>query len=99
MTKKARDKILAGLNDAIAFADGTADKSKYRVHIPPEIDVRAMRRRMKLTQEDFCASYGFTLARVRDWEQGRSSPDGAVRAYLLVIDRQPKAVAKALRVA
>ncbi len=99
MTKKARDKILAGLNDAIAFADGTADKSKYRVHIPSEIDVAGIRRQLKMTQAEFCAQFGFGIARVRDWEQGRSSPDGAVRAYLLVIDRQPKAVAKALRVA
>jgi putative transcriptional regulator len=35
----------------------------------------------------------------RQWEQGRRVPEGPTRAYLLVIDREPKAVAKALRIA
>jgi putative transcriptional regulator len=36
---------------------------------------------------------------VRDWEQGRSKPDGAVRAYLIVIDREREAVERALTAA
>lgn len=34
---KAADKIAAGLKDAIAYADGTADKSAYRVHEPKPV--------------------------------------------------------------
>ena len=37
-----------------------------------------------------------SVPRIRDWEQGRSKPDGAVRAYLLVIQREPEAVNRAL---
>jgi hypothetical protein len=40
-----------------------------------------------------------TAARVRDWEQGRSKPDGAIRAYLIVIDREREAVERALTAA
>ena len=62
-------------------------------------DAIAIARRLGLTQRDFAARFGFSLARVRDWEQGRSRPDGALRAYLLVIEREPKAVARALKAA
>lgn len=40
--------------------------------------------------------YNLSVARVRDWEQGRSQPDGAVRAYLREIEREPQAVERAL---
>jgi putative transcriptional regulator len=96
MTRKAFDKIAAGLKDAIAFAEGTADPSTYRVHVAPEIDVRAIRAKLNLTQAEFSARYGFNIARLRDWEQGRSRPDGAVRAYLRVIERKTEAVDEAL---
>jgi putative transcriptional regulator len=99
MTKRAFDKIAAGLCDAIAIAKGEADPSTYRVHVPSDVDVKSLRRRLGLSQEEFAQRYSFTCARVRDWEQGRSKPDGAVRAYLIVIDREPEAVARALNAA
>jgi putative transcriptional regulator len=94
---KAFDLIHAGLRDALAFAKGKADKSKYRVHVPDKVDVKALRVSMGLTQEEFAQHYLFTAARVKDWEQGRSTPDGATRAYLTVIERNRKAVDQALQ--
>ncbi|HEX4158950.1 MAG TPA: helix-turn-helix domain-containing protein [Rhizomicrobium sp.] len=94
MSKKVFNDIRAGLEEAIAFSEGR--ETGIRTHIPPEIDVRAIRKRMKLTQDAFAASFGFSVARLRDWEQGRTSPDSASRAYLLVIDRAPDAVREAL---
>jgi putative transcriptional regulator len=52
-----------------------------------------------MTQQEFAVSFGFSVNTVRHWEQGRRVPEGPTRAYLLVIDREPKAVQKALRVA
>ena len=52
-----------------------------------------------MTQRAFADVFGFTLAQLRDWEQGRASPTHAARAYLLVIDREPEAVQRALKVA
>ncbi|MGD0335361.1 MAG: hypothetical protein ABSA90_19230 [Xanthobacteraceae bacterium] len=43
MSKRAFDKIKAGLDSAKAYLDGTADKRKYRVHVPETIDVRKIR--------------------------------------------------------
>lgn len=94
--KSAFEKIAAGMADAIAIAHGNADPATFAVHIPPAIDVKGIRARKRMTQERFASRYGLSLARVRDWEQNRSSPDSAARAYLLVIDREPEAVERAL---
>jgi putative transcriptional regulator len=91
--------IIRGMKEAIAFAEGTADMSLYRVHIPAEIDVRAIRGRLGLTQQQFAVRFGFNINTLRHWEQGRRVPEGPTRAYLMVIDREPKAVEKALRIA
>ncbi len=96
---KLGKKLIAAAHEGIAIARGEADPSTYRLHIPAQIDVRAMRRRLGMTQEAFALRYGLSIARVRDWEQGRSSPDGAVRAYLMVIEREPEAVERALTMA
>jgi putative transcriptional regulator len=89
--------ILRGLEQAIAIANGTADTSQYTVHVPAEIDVRAIRSRLGMTQEQFAMRFGFSVNTLRHREQGRRAPEGPTRAYLLVIDREPEAVQKALR--
>lgn len=96
MTKRTFEKIAAGLSDAIAIARGEADPSTYRVHMPAEVDVKAIRKRKRMTQTEFAARYQLNVARLRDWEQGRSRPDSAARAYLRVIEREPEAVERAL---
>jgi putative transcriptional regulator len=95
---KAGEGILRGLKQAIAFANGTAKKGAYVVHIPPEIDVKAIRGRLGLTQQRFAVRFGFNIKTLRLWEQGRLVPEGPTRAYLKVIDREPKAVKRALRI-
>jgi len=40
---KVADSIRRALQEAIAFAEGTADASAYRVHVPETIDVKAIR--------------------------------------------------------
>ena len=65
--------------------------------IPPQVDVRSIRERVGLSQGAFARRYGFAVRTVQDWEQGRRRPDSSVRAYLLVIDRNPKAVERALQ--
>jgi len=57
---------------------------------------KAIRRVLRLTQEEFSARFRIPLGTLRDWEQGKSEPDQAARAYLTVIARDPEAVRKAL---
>jgi putative transcriptional regulator len=96
---KVGKSILRGLEQALAFAEGRAKKGTYVVHIPPEIDVRAIRGRLGLTQRQFAERFGFNLNTLRHWEQERRVPEGPTRAYLTVIAREPQAVQKALQIA
>ncbi len=93
------DSIRCGLEQAVAFADGQADPQTYRVHVPVEIDVKAIRSRLAMTQQEFAGRFGFSINTLRHWEQGVRQPEGPARAYLLVIDRDPQAVQKALNAA
>jgi putative transcriptional regulator len=95
MTKLGK-KLIAAAHESIAIARGEADPGTYRVHIPARINVSALRRKTGLTQEEFALRFGLTVARVRDWEQKRSEPDAAARAYLKVIEKEPEAVKRAL---
>src|SRR5713101_7455493 len=58
--------------------------------------VRALRKRLNLTQEEFAARFHLPLGTVRDWEQGAHRPDKAAQVLLTVIARDPDAVARAL---
>lgn len=96
MTKRAYDKIKAGLDDARAFLDGTADKRRYRVHVPASVDVKKIRKALGLSQESFAATYGFALSAVRDWEQGRRRPERSARILLKIVEKDPETVTRAL---
>ena len=58
--------------------------------------VRIVRRALQLTQEEFAARYQIAIGTLRDWEQDRYEPDGAAKAYLKVIAREPELVRRAL---
>jgi putative transcriptional regulator len=96
MSKRAFEKIKAGLDSAKAYLDGTADKRNYRVHVPEKIDVRKIRARLGLSQEAFAERYGFALSAIRDWEQGRRRPERSARILLKIVEREPEAVRRAL---
>ena len=55
-----------------------------------------IRQRMGLSQEQFAERFRIPLGTLRDWEQHRTVPDQAARAYLLVIEREAAAVERAL---
>ncbi len=99
MAKRIFDDIKEGLEQAVAIARGEAPPTSYKVHVPSDIDVRAIRLSTGMTQERFASAFGFPVATLRDWEQGRARPDTSARAYLLVISRERQAVERALQVA
>jgi putative transcriptional regulator len=90
MSKQAFDKIKAGIEGAIAIARGEADRATYRVHVPEEIDVRAIRKKLGMSQARFAASFGFGPDAVQNWEQGRHRPEGAASPFLKVISASRK---------
>ena len=94
MSKKVFDQIAEGLNEALAVARGA---EPYKLHVPAEIDVKAIRMRTGLTQKDFASTFGFGFDQLKQWEQGRARPVQAMRAYLLLINSNPEQMVKALR--
>lgn len=96
---KAGDSIRKGLEQAVAYAKGRTAKKGYRVHVPAHVNVKAIRTKLGMTQQAFAARFGFSINTLRHWEQGKREPEGPTRAYLLVIDRAPREVEKALRIA
>jgi putative transcriptional regulator len=63
------------------------------------VDVKAIRTKLGMTQEEFSGRFGFSVNTLRHWEQGKRVPEGPTRAYLIVIDRDPEAVQRALTAA
>lgn len=91
---KSGQSILRGARQALAYAHGTRDG--FAAHVPETVDVAAIRKRLGLSQADFAARFGFKLDAIQNWEQGRRRPEGAARAFLRVIEREPAAVQRAL---
>ncbi len=95
--RTAGESIIAGMQDALAYAQGETQRGQtHMVSVPETIDVKAIRKRQGLTQADFAQCYGFALTSIRNWEQGRRQPEGPARLLLLVIDCEPEAVQRAL---
>ena len=90
-------RIIASLKEAVDWAEGTDVPVRVTTVKVPTIDVRARRQRLRLSQAAFAAKFGFQPATLRNWEQGRTRPDGPARVLLAVIARHPEAVEDALR--
>lgn len=88
--------IISGLREAVAFARGEIALPVRMVHVREAVDVRALRAKLGLSQSKFASQYGISLRTLQEWEQGRTTPDSTVCAYLTVIERNPQAVIEAL---
>ena len=91
---KAGSRLLNSARQASAIARGEAEPA--RLYVPAELDVKAIRTRTGLSQDDFASAFGFTANQIRDWEQNRSRPLGGVRAYLMLIGENPEVVREML---
>jgi len=91
---KAFNSIKQGLQEAIAHARG--NEEGVLVHRPRTVEVKAVRAKMGMTQEQFAARFGFSTATLRHWERGDRTPRGPALVLLNVIERNPEAVMDAL---
>jgi len=90
-------KIVNGLHEAIAHARGDHSVARVRVvRVPEEVDVRAIRQQLNLSQREFARRFGFNLDALQNWEQKRRFPDSTARVLLKVIEHHPEVVEEAL---
>jgi putative transcriptional regulator len=60
------------------------------------MDVKRIRAKLDQSQEEFAMMIGVSVGTLRNWEQGRRTPDGPALALLRVAERNPRAVVEAL---
>ncbi len=91
----AGERMIASAKEALAFAK---DRKNHgcEVHVPNDIDVKAIRERISLSQSEFAKLFGLSKRTLEHWEHGRRVPSGPARAFLTVIAREPDAVRRAL---
>ena len=66
-----------------------AVERKGRVTTPEQMLVRAARARLGVSQAEFAARIGTPTATLRDWEQGRFAPPGAVLCLMRLLLAHP----------
>jgi putative transcriptional regulator len=101
MPKKATAKktpfgaeLIEGMNLVLAHERGEIELEQVW---PKPIDVKTIRKQVKMSQAEFSRAYGISKRALQEWEQGGRQPDSAARAYLTVIAREPAVVRRALR--
>jgi putative transcriptional regulator len=94
MSKFGED-LVQGFKEAVAFARG--NKAGARVHVVEVPDVRAIRRLLHMSQQEFAEAFRIPLATLKNWEQGRRVPDAPAAAYLQAIARRPQVIREALQ--
>ncbi len=85
--------LIEGMKLVLANEQGKAELEQVW---PKPIDVKAIRKRVKMSQAEFSRTYGISKRALQEWEQGGRQPDSAARAYLTVIAKVPAAVRRAL---
>jgi putative transcriptional regulator len=91
VTDEEIERQLAENPDAAPFlTDEELDRAEFGSR------VQRLRQKLNLSQPAFAERFQIPVASLRDWEHGRRMPDAATRAYLIVIEREPDAVQRAL---
>ncbi|HTQ97899.1 MAG TPA: hypothetical protein VMH89_13900 [Candidatus Acidoferrum sp.] len=88
------EQMMDGLNDVESFLAG--EQEGFKAYVPQEVDVKAIRNRLGMTQAKFSDTFGFSLDAIKHWEGGRRTPEAPARTLLTVIDKNPAAVLTAL---
>ena len=90
-------KLLRSAQQARDWVNGKPCRVRVTYMPVPQVDVRRLRAKMRLSQTQFAARFGFSLDSIQNWEQGHRKPEGPARILLAVIAKNPKAVEEALR--
>ena len=94
MKKSDFENLLKSIREAGQIRRG--ERPASRVSVVKPTDVKKIRGRFGQSQEEFALMIGVSVATLRNWEQGRRTPDGPALALLRVAERNPRAVVHAL---
>ena len=91
---KAFDSIKQGFDEAVEFSKGK--KGKAIVHKFTPVDVKNIRAKVGMSQNEFASAFGISVSTLRHWERGDRIPQGPALVLLNIVAKEPKAVLKAL---
>ena len=94
MKDAAFQELLTSIRQAGRIRRGALKPSRVTEFRPT--DVQDVRTKLGTSQTEFALMIGVSVATLRNWEQGRRTPDGPALALLRVAARNPKAVIQAL---
>lgn len=86
--------IKKGLEEAVAFSEGKCPKAV--VHEFSPVDVKNIRAKMGMSQNEFASAFGISVSTLRHWERGDRVPRGPALVLLNIVEKEPEAVLKAL---
>jgi len=86
--------IRNGLEEAVAYSEGKCPEAV--VHEFSPIDVKNVRAKMGMSQNEFASAFGISVSTLRHWERGDRVPQGPALVLLNVVEKEPQAVLKAL---
>ena len=92
---KAFKSIRQGLEEALDYSKGK--KGQAVVHEFSPVDVKNIRAKIGMSQNEFASAFGISVSTLRHWERGDRIPHGPALVLLNVVAKEPKAVLKALR--
>jgi putative transcriptional regulator len=82
--------LMKSVKEGGAILRGVAEPSRSFVMDGP--DIKLIRANYKLSQGQFAALLGISVGTLRNWEQGRRTPDGPARVLLRVAAKHPEAI-------
>ena len=84
------NELVASVREGGAILRGKRVPARtFKVDAP---NIKRIRAGYKLSQPEFAALLGISIATLRNWEQGRRVPDGPARILLQVAARHPNVV-------
>jgi len=86
------EELIKGAAEAIEIAKSNRGRRKPKWTPPSNQDIRELRIALKLSQSEFADLFGFELSSLRNWEQGRTKPEGAARQIFWMIKSDPVSV-------
>lgn len=98
MKKSDFDGLMQGMKEASGFLR-TGKLKGGKLHIPKSIDANAIRAKTGLSQLAFARQIGVSVSTLRNWEQGRRTPDGPARVLLTMLNKDPDIVRRTLKTA
>lgn len=96
--KATRDdkRLIQAVKEMAAHIHGEIELESYEYTPPVKVDVAKIRKKLGFSQKEFADHYGFAVSALRDWEQGRRTPERSARILLTLIESNPQAIEQAL---